>query len=104
MTQLTLTGFSDDTVEYTLEDPADTIVDELYDPSGSLMLRVEAPDGQALRVWAAYQDDVWGFMILQVEEDVPLPNWKVRVDQSPDSLYSTRMTLHVPDGTAIWLT
>lgn len=100
MTQLTLRGFSDDTVEYELDD----LADEIYDPSGSLMLRVEAPDGQAMRIWAVYKDDVWAFAALQVAEDVPLPDWEIRVDQSPDCLYSTRVTMIVPEGTAVWLT
>ena len=65
--------------------------------------KLEAPDGQALSVFA-YYDGVWGLGIGQVDEDTPLPDWKVDVGQyitESGGMYSTLLTVHAPVGTTI---
>jgi hypothetical protein len=57
--------------------------------------------GGKIRVRAIY-DGCWTFAVGQVNEDVPLPAWPVRMDQSPEVPYSARLTIEVPDDVVLF--
>lgn len=57
--------------------------------------------GGRLRVFAIY-DGCWSFAAAQVDEEIPLPEWPIRVRQSTDTPYSTRLEIDVPDDVKVF--
>lgn len=57
--------------------------------------------GGHMRIHAIY-DGCWSFAVAQVDEDIPLPDWPVRVMQSTDTPYSTRLEIDVPDNVKVF--
>jgi len=108
-------GASDDLVEV---DGAVGASPEEYNVygTGKLMWRADfiAPDPaegrffDGLRVYAVY-DGCWHFSVGQVDEDIKLPAWPVRIQQGDQdygegkagSPYSTVLLIDAPEGTRI---
>lgn len=44
---------------------------------------------------------VWAFGVAQVDDENSLPDWPIRIVQSPDVPYSVRLEIDVPDGVAV---
>jgi hypothetical protein len=57
--------------------------------------------GGKLRIRALY-DGCWSFSVGQVDEDIPLPNWPIRVEQSPRTPYSVRLVVECPDDVKVF--
>ena len=58
--------------------------------------------GETMRVFAVYgPDGVWGFGVVQVDEDHPLPDWEVAIRHSEDCSYSTALLVAAPLGTRL---
>jgi hypothetical protein len=55
-----------------------------------------------IRIHAIY-DGCWSFAPGQVDEDIPLPNWPIRIKQSEEKDYSTLLEIDVPDDSYISL-
>lgn len=56
--------------------------------------------GGKMRVRAIY-DGCWSFAVGQVDEDIPLPEWPIRVSQHERG-YSTLLEIDVPDDVGIF--
>lgn len=57
--------------------------------------------GGLMRVHAIY-DGCWSFAVGQVDEDIPLPDWPVRVRWPGGRGYSTRLEVDVPDDVKVF--
>lgn len=57
--------------------------------------------GGKMRIRAIY-DGCWSFSVGQVDEEIPLPPWPVRVEQSPRTPYSVRLVVEVPDDVKVF--
>jgi len=57
--------------------------------------------GGKLRVHAIY-DGCWCFAVGQVDEDIALPDWPLRIGMQPGTPYSTRLEIKVPDDVKIF--
>lgn len=90
---VTFYGASDDLVEVTGIDGADEFC------SDEITFIVVSPDGDRIRVDATY-DGLWGFRLLQVEEEDVVPSWPVRFTPSPTS-HSIQLEIDVPVGTTL---
>ena len=89
-------GTSDDLVEVIGITGADEFnVNEQDRYAGSFNL------GGKLRIHAIY-DGCWSFAVGQVDENIPIPDWRVRVRQSPQVSYSTCLEIEVPDDVKIF--
>src|SRR5687768_10910779 len=60
--------------------------------------------GGKMRVYAIYGagSGCWFFGVGQVDEEIPLPDWPIRISQSPDVAYSTRLEIDVPDDVKVF--
>lgn len=71
-------------------------------PNASFVL--SGPDG-SMRIVAFYgigREGLWYFAPCQVSEDVPLPDWPIRVHAGePARGYSTVLEIEVPEGTTL---
>jgi hypothetical protein len=56
--------------------------------------------GGKMRIHAVY-DGCWSFAVGQVDEEIPLPDWPVRLG-AHDSGYSTRLEIDVPDDVKVF--
>lgn len=96
---ITFYGASDDLVEVEGCPGADEF--NVYGPAimcwrGDLV----APDGSTMRISALYES-CWSFAVGQADEDHPLPEWPVRIAQSPEVRYSVLLEVDAPDGTTL---
>lgn len=57
--------------------------------------------GGKLRVRAIY-DGCWSFSVGQVDEDIPLPDWPIRVRQSASVPYSVALEIECPDDVKVF--
>ena len=57
--------------------------------------------GGKMRIHALY-DGCWSFAVSQVDEEIPLPDWPIRISQSKDSKYSTCLEVDVPDDVKLF--
>lgn len=62
--------------------------------------------GGRMRIHALYTKvGCWGFAISQVDEDVQLPDWPIRISQYNDGIrpsgYSTLLEIDVPDDATL---
>lgn len=102
MSTVTFFGFSDDLVdvdgdvagcdEYAVPYPEDRL---------SFRVRHVADDGAAagLVVHVRYeQHGCWSVGVSQLDEDVDLPDWNLRISGSG---YSARLSIDVPDGAVV---
>jgi hypothetical protein len=95
-------GYSDDLVESEGIEGCDEF--NAYSSSDIVArFHVISAEGQ-LEVNAIYgKNGCWGFAVLQVDEDVPLPTWPIFVTQATNSLnengpqYSTLLEINCPD-------
>ena len=55
-----------------------------------------------IRIHVIY-DGCWCFAPGQVDEDIPLPDWPIRIKQSKEKEYSTLLEIDVPDDSYISL-
>jgi hypothetical protein len=99
MPEITIYGVSDDLVEVEGCKGADefTYSSEMW--RGDLV----APDGGSLRVHTWY-DGVWRVAVGQVDEDVRLPAWPMRLEQGNGTRippYSTGLVVDAPEGTRL---
>lgn len=101
-TTISFYGASDDLVEVRGCDGADEF--NTYE-TGPLMWSGEviAPGAViGLRVYAIYdRNGTWSFAVAKLDEDVPLPDWPIRVRQSPDCEYSTALEIDAPVGSRL---
>jgi hypothetical protein len=58
--------------------------------------------GGKMRVYAIY-DGCWMFAVGQVDEDIPLPNWPVRIKQHPETKYTVLLEIDVPDDVKLFV-
>lgn len=56
--------------------------------------------GGKVRVRAIY-DGCWSFAVGQVDEDLELPAWPIRITQHADPSYSVLLEIDVPDDTSV---
>jgi hypothetical protein len=56
--------------------------------------------GNALRIHAIY-DGCWCFAVGLIDEDIPLPDWPIRILNSTKCSYSVALEIDVPDGTLL---
>lgn len=99
-------GYSDDLVEVTVfVDGVKSRTVEYDAISGSWEARLEAPDGSALLVHAAFtRNGTWSLGVAPVDDDTPIPPWPINVGQSPECVYSARLAVTVPYGTRLEVT
>lgn len=57
--------------------------------------------GGKMRVHAIY-DGCWCFAVGQVDEDIPLPDWPIRLKWPGGRGYSTRLEIDVPDDVKVF--
>jgi len=57
--------------------------------------------GGKMRVHAIY-DGCWSFAVGQVDEEIALPNWPIRIKQSEENDYSTSLEIDVPDDVKVF--
>jgi hypothetical protein len=57
--------------------------------------------GGKMRIHCLY-DGCWSFAVGQVDEEIPLPDWPVRVKQSGENGYSTQLEIDVPDDVKVF--
>lgn len=57
--------------------------------------------GGQMRVHAIY-DGCWSFAVGQVDEDVQLPDWPVRLSMQPGVAHSTRLEIDVPSNVKVF--
>jgi hypothetical protein len=57
--------------------------------------------GGKMRVYAIY-DGCWSFAVGQVDDEIPLPNWPIRVYQSAENTYSMELAIDVPDDVKLF--
>lgn len=55
--------------------------------------------GGKMRIRALY-DGCWSFSVGQVDEEIPLPDWPIRIKQHERG-YSTEMEIDVPDDVTL---
>ncbi len=58
----------------------------------------------AIAVYAIYgEGGTWAFAVGRIDEDVPLPNWPIRLRQGTEeeSTYSVVLEIDVPDDVAV---
>lgn len=99
--KISIYGASDDLVEVQGCEGADEF--DTYNTNPSPVAwrgDLRAPDGQAMRVEALY-DDVWRLAFGQVDEDTPLPEWPLTLRQHPEIPYSVLAVIDAPEGTAL---
>lgn len=58
--------------------------------------------GGKMRVHAFY-DGCWSFAVGQVDEDIPLPAWPVRITQHPETKYTVLLEIDVPDDVKLFV-
>lgn len=59
--------------------------------------------GGMLRVFAMYvKGAVWTFAVAQVDESISIPDWPIRVVQSPICKYSVQLEIDVPDNVVVF--
>lgn len=56
--------------------------------------------GGQMRIHAIY-DGTWSFAIGQVDEEIPLPDWPIRIKWPGSCGYSTRVEIDVPDDVKV---
>ena len=56
--------------------------------------------GGKIRVRALY-DGCWSFAVGQVDEDIPLPDWPIRIEQHEKG-YSTALIIECPDDVKVF--
>lgn len=103
--QVVIYGASDDLVEVSGCKGAD----EFTAPSGDGQLwrgDLVSPDGASLRVHAWYDSPgggAWQIAAGQVDEDMPLPSWPMRLAQGVEDIpsYATGLVIDAPEGTRL---
>jgi hypothetical protein len=58
--------------------------------------------GGKMRIYAIY-DGCWMFAVGQVDEEIPLPDWPIRIVQSRKVPYSVELQIDVPDDVKVFL-
>jgi hypothetical protein len=92
-------GLSDDLIEV-----VDKIGEREYYADIGQFEKVLNIGGQ-MRVLAMYgrHSATWCFAVSQVDDEVPLPDWPVRIVQCPDVAYSTQIEIDAPDNTLVFV-
>jgi hypothetical protein len=93
----TFYGSSDDLVEVAGVSGADE-----FNVNSDLTPAITFNLGGQMRVHAFY-DGCWSFAVGQVDEDLPLPLWPLRIEQSPENNYSTQLTIECPDDVQLFI-
>lgn len=57
--------------------------------------------GGKMRIHALY-DGCWSFAVGQVDEEIPLPDWPIRIGRAPECAYSTLLEINVPDDVRLF--
>lgn len=57
--------------------------------------------GGQMRIHAIY-DGCWSFAVGQVGEDIPLPDWPIRILAQPGTPYSMRLEIDVPKNAKVF--
>jgi hypothetical protein len=57
--------------------------------------------GGKLRIRAIY-DGCWSFSVGQVDEDIAIPDWPIRVEQHPTTPYSACLIIECPDDVKVF--
>ena len=57
--------------------------------------------GGQMRIHVIY-DGCWSFAVGQVDEDIKLPDWPIRISQSKENGYSTCLEIDVPDNVKVF--
>lgn len=101
MKTLRMYGASDDLVEAEGVPGADE-----FGAEGSHDIAATFVLGGKMRIHALYTHvGCWGFAISQVDEDVQLPDWPIRISQYNDGIrpggYSTLLEVDVPDDATL---
>lgn len=97
MTQILISGASDDLIEYSI----DGVEDEISEPSGTWGGVLMAPNGESLVVTARYGGGTWALGVAKTAEDGVFPAWPISFRQSQDCKYSVELVIEAPDGTAL---
>jgi hypothetical protein len=88
--------------------------DDLIEVDGKGVGEVYADNGQfekalniggQMRVFAMYgrHGSTWRFAVSQIDEEMPLPDWPVRIVQCPDVAYSTQVEIDAPDNAVVFV-
>lgn len=57
--------------------------------------------GGKMRIHSIY-DGCWSFAVGQVDEEIPLPDWPIRIKWPGGRGYSTRLEIDVPDDVKVF--
>lgn len=57
--------------------------------------------GGKMRIHAIY-DGCWSFAVGQIDEEIPLPDWPIRIGRTPECAYSTLLEIDVPDDAKLF--
>ena len=52
-------------------------------------------------IYGVCGEGVWGFGVAQTEEDKPIPEWSVSIEQAEDPQYSVLLSIDCPDDTKL---
>lgn len=100
--KIAFSGSSDDIIEIMC--PDQRIDDEIGAFNCQRFMKIEAPNGDGLIVFAQYAngtpDGTWTFGITLLGEDKPLPKWPICFSTDANG-YSPILTLDVPEGTTM---
>lgn len=99
MTTIKIYGASDDLVEVEGCKGADEF--NSYE-RGPLMWRGEllGPTGNPMRIHAIFEG-CWSFAVGQCDEELPMPDWPIRITQHDDPRYSVLLEIDAPEGTEL---
>lgn len=102
MTEIRLSGGSDDLIEYSIITAEGTVEEEegwLGKGPWQVMLRDEASGGELIAT-AEYSDGgVWWLGVRQTDDEHPIPDWPISIRQHPETPYSAELVMVCPDGT-----
>ncbi|AUM18255.1 MULTISPECIES: hypothetical protein [Rhodococcus] len=93
---LTFTGYSDDLVE--IRDTAGHYSDEYSAYDGATFHLIHGNKRLQVALGLETLSGCWHATIGQVDETAALPGWPIRIEQDPDTEYSVRVTVEVPEG------
>jgi hypothetical protein len=70
---------------------------------GPVMWRgdLRAPNGEVMRAYAVFNDELWAIALGQAYEADPFPTWPVKTGQHRSLGYSTMVEIDAPDGTVL---
>lgn len=94
---ITFEGASDD-LAYVVDDGTE----EEYQAYDGAQFRLSSTQGQMqVTVNVDHDSGCWHISAGQTDEAHPLPGWPVKLEQSPDTAYSTRLTIDAPTDTEL---